>query len=500
MFEGVFHYEEVFDHPGLPDAKAENYRLAKLRRYEYNQQREPMAKLLGVGVTLLDDAVDEIRKELVKVEKERTQVESDQKPDHAIKFREFEPWPDVVDGAILLTNIAELNRRYVVFQNPADAYVVALWVLACYAFDAWTVFPRLFITAPESECGKSTELKFVGKLVPRSYETGGVTSAVIPRLIEKYRPTLLLDEADTFVKNEAMRGIIDEGYEKNGKITRSIKVGDDWEPGSFSVWAPMVLAAIGRLHRTIESRAYIVRLRRRLQKEKISNLRVASEEEFEKLGSKCARWAIDNVQALATSNPKIPDEVFNRSGDNWLPLLAVADLVGGIWPRLARTIASDSANKNKPESDLSKLLSDIRDIFIVRERNKIMFANQISSADLAERLGALEGRPWAEYKNGKPITKNRVGHLIGSEAGLGIVSTTLKFGRIKRVGWPEKERVERGFRKDMFKDAWERYLEETEAEARARIERELTPFEAVPVPPSEMLHRYGTEIVGDFGF
>src|SRR5215472_7482732 len=90
----------------------------------------------------------------------------------------------------------------------------------------------------------------------------GITAAALFRTIEAARPTLLLDEADAYARdNEDLRAMLDAGHRRDGAVIRT--VGDNHEPRQFSAWAPVALAAIGHLHSTIEDRSIIIRLRRR---------------------------------------------------------------------------------------------------------------------------------------------------------------------------------------------------------------------------------------------
>jgi hypothetical protein len=124
----------------------------------------------------------------------------------AIKFPEVELWPDPVDGAALLEDIVAQIQRHV--RLPREAAIgVALWVMHAHCFDAFTISPRLGIVSPEKRCGKTTLLGVIEALVPRPLLASNVTVAAVFRTIEAHRPTLLIDEADTFLgDNEELRG------------------------------------------------------------------------------------------------------------------------------------------------------------------------------------------------------------------------------------------------------------------------------------------------------
>ena len=107
-------------------------------------------------------------------------------------------------------------RSYVVLDAAArDA--AALWCGGTHSFNCFTIFPRLTATSPEPRCGKTTLLDAIERLVPRPLAAANITAPALFRTIEAVRPTLLLDEADTFAKdNEDLRGVLNSGHRRNG--------------------------------------------------------------------------------------------------------------------------------------------------------------------------------------------------------------------------------------------------------------------------------------------
>ncbi len=54
--------------------------------------------------------------------------------------------------------------------------------------------------------------------------------AALYRAIEKYGPTLLIDEADTFLReNRELLGILNAGYERGKFAVRAVPAGDDYD-------------------------------------------------------------------------------------------------------------------------------------------------------------------------------------------------------------------------------------------------------------------------------
>jgi hypothetical protein len=137
----------------------------------------------------------------------------------------------------------------------------------------------------------------------------------------------------------------------------------------------------------------------------------------------------------------MPEEVTNRACDNWRVLKAIASVAGGKWPGYIDEAAKAAQARGGEEaSRLELLLGDIRAVGF-RDDDA-----EVRSADLVQRLVELEGRPWAELgRNHKPLTQNGLARLLKPLAiGPGNIG-------------PENSRA-RGYKREQFQDAFERYL------------------------------------------
>ena len=160
-------------------------RLAALSPLEYDAVRVDEAGGLGVRVATLDDEVAHRRKA------------RNREPGEGQRSRWPVPtlWPEPVDGAALLTGIADFVSTYVHLPTPA-ASTVALWIVMTWLHDRLDLSPFLHLTSATRRCGKSALLEVIGTLVHRPLMTSHATVAAIFRLIERDAPTLLLDEID----------------------------------------------------------------------------------------------------------------------------------------------------------------------------------------------------------------------------------------------------------------------------------------------------------------
>lgn len=362
-------------------------------------------------------------------------------PGRPVVFHEPEPWPESVDGAPLLDDLAKTLKRFVIFPRYG-AEAMALWILHAHAFDVFPVSPILGIVSATKRSGKTLVLDLLWHLIPRGLFTSNITPAALFRLVEKYSPGLLIDEGDTFIQNrDELRGILNASHRKSSAyVIRT--VGDDYEPAQFCTWCPKVIAMIGKLPETLEDRSITILMKRKMPKEraeKFSSVRVPPE--LEVLKRKVARWVLDHGTALEKADPQVPDTLNDRAADNWRPLLAVAELAGGEWPGMGRRIseALDGSLNERSNSAVVQLLSDIRDLFRQCGRARL------SSVEICAALVSMEERPWPEWLDGKPISVRQLAKLL---APLQIRPHQL---------WSSGENV-RGYDLADFNDAFARYL------------------------------------------
>jgi hypothetical protein len=399
------------------------------------------AALQQAATTALADAGVGTPRRLVDAALKQPHAPSTSGQGSNILFGTTEPWPDPVDGDLLLKSLRDLIRRYLVLPRRA-ATAISLWILHTHAIDVSNISPFLAILSPEPRCGKTVLMELLLDLVHKPLLTSNITPAALFRIIDKYSPTLLIDEADTFFKgNEDLRGILNSGHRKpTAKVTRT--VGKDFEPRVFSTWGPKAIARIGKLELTLEDRSITIPMKRKAPDEHVSAFHPDRiRDELSTLRMQIVRWVIDHLDLLKTADPTVPSELNDRAQDNWGPLLAIADTVGGPWPKRARLAAIDFSGPKEAEDSSSgvQMLADIRQIFSVEA------ASQLATDDLLRTLNQMEDRPWPEWRQGKPMTPAQLARLLG------------KFGIHPKQIWINRKNF-RGYVLADFEDAFRRYL------------------------------------------
>nr|WP_279222709.1 DUF3631 domain-containing protein [Stutzerimonas kunmingensis] len=248
-------------------------------------------------------------------------------------------WPTPVSGAELLDDLTTIIRRHVI-ADPATINAAALWIVFTWFIDVVGVAPIANITAPEKRCGKTVMLAVFARLACRPLAASNIATASLFRSLELWTPTLLIDEVDSFLaEHDGARGILNAGFTRDTAFVIRC-VGDNHIPTRFNVWGAKALCGIGKLADTLADRSIPLRLRRKLTGERTTKIRHASPATFAELVSKLARFAIDNREDIRTARPAEVEGLNDRANDCWEPLLAVAELAGGNWPRLARIAAA----------------------------------------------------------------------------------------------------------------------------------------------------------------
>lgn len=388
-----------------PDLAAAVRVLADLSPLEFDQVYKEEAVRLGVRPATLDKEVKRLR---------RGQVVGGTKVDCDF-LRDPDPWPDAVDGAVLADEIRDVAAAHVILPD-GGAETIALWVLFDHAHNSFTISPILEVTSPTPECGKTTVLRVLSKLATRALSASNITGAAVFRAVDMWEPTLLVDEADTYLKDsDELRGILNSGHDRSSAfVVRT--VGDDHEPKQFRTWAPKVIAMIGKLPPTLSSRGIHIKLKRMLPGEPLVALKSTSHLEI--LQRKCIRWASDHAEELIGANPVMPVSLYGRAADNWGPLLAIAELIGGDWTERARDVAVVASGRYSDELASIQILHDVAAIFGDRG------VDRLSSEEIVIELAEMEGRPWPEWgRQQKPITKNQLAKLLDAH---NIVPTSVR--------------------------------------------------------------------------
>ncbi|MFC3050563.1 DUF3631 domain-containing protein [Kordiimonas pumila] len=351
------------------------------------------------------------------------------------------PATGTIDIEALLDNIEGFILSHSILPPGASA-ALTLWCLASYNINNFRIFPKLVICSPQRRCGKSTVLDLIEAFSSKALVTSNMTPATIFRIIESDQPTLIIDEADTFVAggSKEMIGIINSGHARSRAYANRCAA-ETHQVQRFSTWAPMALASIGELSSTIMDRAVVITLKRKTARETVLRLVPDLPQKSILDRRKLLKWSLDNEAQISNNLIEPPNIGNDRAVDNWLPLFTIANQVSAVWLDKCEAAYQALTESELQASLEDQLLIDIRLIFVEKA------VTRISSQELVfELLADIDSR-WHLANNGRAMKAPVVARILRP---FRVKSRNLRFGNGTQA---------KGYELSDFKDTFDRYLE-----------------------------------------
>jgi Protein of unknown function (DUF3631)/Domain of unknown function (DUF3854) len=380
---------------------------------------------------------------------------------------ESEPLPDVKPRPlpIILKEIRGILRRYVTFKLPEEqSIVIALWILHTWLFAAFDYTPYLYIFSASWRSGKSRLLETISFLCRNPELVGGASAAALLRMnSETNQPTFLIDELDTVFRKRAdgdeiasFKQFVDSGYERGATFAKCVGQGTDIVVKKFPAFCPKAFASIGQcLSGQIVDRCIPIEIERQKRGQRATKLRKRElKVEVAPLRDELKVTSADEklIEILNKDRPAMPDELNDRAEDVCEPLLAIADHIGGEWPKNARDALIKLFGDQDEEHDIGiRLLTDIKRVFDKRGADKLFTETLLE--DLVEMA---DDAPWPAMF--EELLKSHKAQTAGSR-----LAYHLKPYHIKpRTVWVKtndgSEVTGKGYHRHQFEKVWERYL------------------------------------------
>ena len=161
--------------------------------------------------------------------------------------------------------------------SPAECDMAALGAMHSHCFDFFDVVVIFVVSSPKPRSGKTRLLRLVARIVPKKLfiSGSGAATAFIIRVIEMYGPNVFLDEFDNIMKGnpeaaEAFRGVLNSAFDRESAVTgKCVPTEQGHMPRTFSLWAPYWIGGLKKPPETVEDRAIIFKLRRKLPGDKV---------------------------------------------------------------------------------------------------------------------------------------------------------------------------------------------------------------------------------------
>jgi hypothetical protein len=264
---------------------------------------------------------------------------------------------DDVELKRTIREMVQLLKTAAVLPSEEAYVALALWGAHTWVFDLFPVSPYLFVNSPAPRCGKTRVLEVLERVVARPWRVVEPTEAVLFRKIERDRPTVLLDEVDTYFQgpNErtaAVRSLLNAGNARGVTVPRC--EGKNYKLREFSIFCPKAFAGIGKaLPDTVLDRAIVITLQRATPDEQTRIDRVDLE-----------RWSADPATRERLGVPvDVPPELDARARQCWRPLLAIAREAGMLEEARRAAVVLSGGRDRDTENRRIRVLLSLREIF-----------------------------------------------------------------------------------------------------------------------------------------
>jgi putative DNA primase/helicase len=180
--------------------------ILKLPKGEHEARLTELAKRLGENIELLRDEYSLI-------------VGSEEKA----KIGETEPWPEPVNLQELLTELQMQIGRYIIIHEEAAAVAIVLWTCFAWCHEAATYSPILVVQGADIDTAKSTVCQVLALLTPRARIIVEPTGPVMYRYVDRWRPTLIVDDADKLLpRRPDLTSIVNASWTRGVKVPRTV--------------------------------------------------------------------------------------------------------------------------------------------------------------------------------------------------------------------------------------------------------------------------------------
>jgi hypothetical protein len=283
----------------------------------------------------------------------------------SIIFQDPQPWETLVVGNELLGEVVGLINKHILLSSD-DAITVALWVFFTYLVNEpyVQVSPYLVLSSPDKRCGKTRLLELIERLVWRGYAVSDISKSGFFRLIEKFHPSLLVDEAHKVLKNRGdLLQMFLDAYSRRKPVV--LINPETLEPEAFDIWCARALAFIGGLDDQLLDRSIEIKMARKREADVKPKHTETPYEYTDELRRKLSRWALDNAPAVA--NALIPDfkSGNDRAADNWEMHFRIAAVIDpdNVEAVIQIALAKEKQDSGDRASEQSILLKGVEDIY-----------------------------------------------------------------------------------------------------------------------------------------
>jgi len=242
------------------------------------------------------------------------------------RWRQSDKVLSISESILLLMNkIQEL----VCFEDKRWYSVISLWCAGTYLFLVFPAFPYLQLTG-EKGSGKTKVQDILECTAFNALKLVDPTPAVLFRMVQPLRPTLLIDEAEGMNSEDAraIKSILNAGYKAGGTVARI--EGDDHQPHFYEVYSPKSLSSIRSLGSVMEDRCISIVMARAPGDDIRQNKSVdPRDQDWVKIRAAFYQFPLKYSDRIleGLNRMSFPHWLLARDRELWAPILQLASLL-----------------------------------------------------------------------------------------------------------------------------------------------------------------------------
>ena len=283
------------------------------------------------------------------------------------------------DINILYESIFEFVEDHLVMDDDNEKKIMVLWIIASYKQHVFSTAPYLQFQG-EIESGKTRALEVLGMLGYRAINLITISPSALCRVIERFSPTVLLDQAEKKFDQKTERGcelydVFMSGYKKGQRYIVADR-NSDTEIISRDVFGFKAVASTRSFDAAFDSRSFVFHMRQGYPK--VKRVTAESLSRAEELRNMLLYYHLkqDGVGSVEV-------ELGGRRGELFDPLLAVGADFGVVYDDIKEYMVED-------QEVLGETMADTLEADILREikiwYHGIEETERITIMDLASHL------------------------------------------------------------------------------------------------------------------
>jgi hypothetical protein len=217
---------------------------------------------------------------------------------------------------ILYNNVKAYIQKHLDLVNPLGYEILTSFIFKTWIEELFDFTPYIGFFGREA-VGKSRALEILKELCFRAWLTTGITTATLFRLVEKFQPTLLLDESEFLTSDEKREliGLINAGQRRGIMIPRMNEKFQEAE--FFNVYGSKCISGTEQLKATTTSRMITFTMTRNIR----PIPRTLDKTEASKLRGQLLMWRFKKItEPKATTEFKELEPLSGRTFELFYPL------------------------------------------------------------------------------------------------------------------------------------------------------------------------------------